>query len=65
MNSALAIKKLGRTEEAKTHNEDLEKSLEKIGSCIEAGEAHKLFDLDPTSQTQADTHVILALLLYP
>jgi len=65
MNSALAIKKLGRTEEAKTHNEDLEKCSEKINNCVEAGEAHKLFDLDPTSQTQADTPVMLAFLLYP
>ena len=65
MNSALAIKKLGQAEEAKTHNEELEKCLEKINNCVEAGEVHKLFDIDPASQTQAGIHVVLALLLYP
>lgn len=68
LGSALAIKNLGKAEESKSRNADIEKCHEKINKCVEDDTLHLLFELpeDPEQAVyEPDMFVILTLLLYP
>lgn len=50
LGAGLAIKHLGKAEEAKTHNEELRQCVEKLNGCVDDGRVDKLFGVDATVQ---------------
>ena len=67
MTQALALRHVNKSEESKSHNQDIQDQLDKLNTAAQNGNLHTIFSYseDGPSAGAADMQIILALLLYP